>query len=105
MVGYAFEAVPASCFCERNIPLVREKVYQASLLKKKLEGPGTIISRDKIKRKWLETTEPRLFHQEKKDVKSTVVARISCTPYSTPSYSQLRTDAALRVRSCQLNHS
>ena len=73
-------------FCERNRPLERENVYQ--FVKKKLEGPGTIISRDKIKRKWLETTERDLFHQGKTDVKSTVVARIGCTPYTTPAYGQ-----------------
>ena len=35
-------------FFERNIPLERENVYQFVKKKKKLEGPGTIISQVKI---------------------------------------------------------
>ena len=45
----------------------------------------------------------RPFSSRKKDVKLTVVARIRYTPYTTPAYGQTCTDAALRVRSCQLN--
>ena len=78
MVGYALEAVPASCSA-KEICHQRKKTF-TSLLKKKLEGPRTIISRDKIKRKWLETTERDLFHQGKTDVKSTVVARRTPLP-------------------------
>ena len=86
MVGYALEAVPAACSA-KEIYHKREKTFTSLL--KKLEGPGTIISRDKIKRKWLETTERDPFHQGKTDVKYTVVARIGCTTYTTPAYGQI----------------
>ena len=55
MVGYAPQAVPASCSV-KEIQHKREETSVSLLKKKKLEGLETNISRDKIKRKWLEIT-------------------------------------------------
>ena len=64
-------------FCERNIPLERENVYQ--FVKKKLEGPGTIIFEIKSNESGWKRQNETFFIKEK-DVKSTAVARIGCTP-------------------------
>ena len=57
-------------------------------LLKKLEGTGIIIFRDKIKTKVVGNDPTRPFSSRKTDVKSTIVARIGCTPYTAPAYGQ-----------------